>query len=99
MCSHCLFLFFFSSRRRHTRSDRDWSSDVCSSDLDSDQSSGLPPTETDCYTPSSGTSLYVEIKRNHGSGSPRLDLWTIQGAVAQYQVPAGSLADPSSSPS
>src|SRR2546421_4844328 len=24
--------FFFSSRRRHTRSDRDWSSDVCSSD-------------------------------------------------------------------
>src|SRR6266849_10611796 len=26
-------LFFFSSRRRHTRSTRDWSSDVCSSDL------------------------------------------------------------------
>src|SRR6266704_3938327 len=28
------FVFFFSSRRRHTRSKRDWSSDVCSSDLD-----------------------------------------------------------------
>src|SRR2546427_815086 len=27
------FLFFFSSRRRHTRFDCDWSSDVCSSDL------------------------------------------------------------------
>src|SRR5476649_2998370 len=27
-------LFFFSSRRRHTRSLCDWSSDVCSSDLD-----------------------------------------------------------------
>src|SRR2546428_4951971 len=27
------FFFFVSSRRRHTRSDRDWSSDVCSSDL------------------------------------------------------------------
>src|SRR5437868_9297839 len=27
------FIFFFSSRRRHTRSKRDWSSDVCSSDL------------------------------------------------------------------
>src|SRR6266542_1847198 len=26
-------LFFFSSRRRHTRCYRDWSSDVCSSDL------------------------------------------------------------------
>src|SRR2546422_4361737 len=31
----CLFFFFFfSSRRRHTRCSRDWSSDVCSSDLD-----------------------------------------------------------------
>src|SRR5207247_5119433 len=29
----CIFYFFFSSRRRHTRSTRDWSSDVCSSDL------------------------------------------------------------------
>src|SRR5699024_11921813 len=28
-----VFFFFFSSRRRHTRSKRDWSSDVCSSDL------------------------------------------------------------------
>src|SRR2546430_8916277 len=27
------FCFFFSSRRRHTRFDCDWSSDVCSSDL------------------------------------------------------------------
>src|SRR3712207_9564063 len=31
-----LFGFFFSSRRRHTRYWRDWSSDVCSSDLVSD---------------------------------------------------------------
>src|SRR2546429_3940929 len=30
--SYCMF-FFFSSRRRHTRCSRDWSSDVCSSDL------------------------------------------------------------------
>src|SRR3712207_7136670 len=28
-----IYLFFFSSRRRHTRYWRDWSSDVCSSDL------------------------------------------------------------------
>src|SRR5690554_5497969 len=28
-----VFFFFFSSRRRHTRCGRDWSSDVCSSDL------------------------------------------------------------------
>src|SRR5690349_22640549 len=32
LCLLCVF-FFFSSRRRHTRSLRDWSSDVCSSDL------------------------------------------------------------------
>src|SRR5216684_2109564 len=31
MCG--VFFFFFSSRRRHTRCSRDWSSDVCSSDL------------------------------------------------------------------
>src|SRR6266436_2473576 len=30
-----LCFFFFSSRRRHTRCSRDWSSDVCSSDLTS----------------------------------------------------------------
>src|ERR1039457_7516242 len=29
------FFFFFSSRRRHTRLQDDWSSDVCSSDLES----------------------------------------------------------------
>src|SRR3989475_1288845 len=29
----CALFFFFSSRRRHTRFDCDWSSDVCSSDL------------------------------------------------------------------
>src|SRR2546430_2872800 len=32
-----IILFFFSSRRRHTRFDCDWSSDVCSSDLGTDQ--------------------------------------------------------------
>src|SRR3989449_8308656 len=32
ICFH-IFFFFFSSRRRHTRCSRDWSSDVCSSDL------------------------------------------------------------------
>src|SRR5206468_5893481 len=32
-CISYVCFFFFSSRRRHTRSDRDWSSDVCSSDL------------------------------------------------------------------
>src|SRR5216684_7697590 len=34
------FFFFFSSRRRHTRCSRDWSSDVCSSDLNPSGVSG-----------------------------------------------------------
>src|SRR2546430_6686738 len=32
-CIELMYFFFFSSRRRHTRFDCDWSSDVCSSDL------------------------------------------------------------------
>src|SRR2546422_462575 len=39
------FVFFFSSRRRHTRCSRDWSSDVCSSDLVADVVLGI---ETSC---------------------------------------------------
>src|SRR6266511_5884992 len=35
--------FFFSSRRRHTRFSRDWSSDVCSSDLPTPTVTGLNP--------------------------------------------------------
>src|SRR5215203_1359951 len=37
-----MFFFFFSSRRRHTRYWRDWSSDVCSSDLEREME-GLRP--------------------------------------------------------
>src|SRR2546430_8598649 len=41
--SYCV-CFFFSSRRRHTRFDCDWSSDVCSSDL-------MPPSQTPAGAP------------------------------------------------
>src|SRR5437868_14994448 len=37
--------FFFSSRRRHTRSKRDWSSDVCSSDLSEIPAPDVRPPE------------------------------------------------------
>src|SRR2546430_12797560 len=37
----CHVFFFFSSRRRHTRFDCDWSSDVCSSDLTGDWKLGV----------------------------------------------------------
>src|SRR5699024_11438983 len=42
-------LVFFSSRRRHTRSKRDWSSDVCSSDLAS-WASAVRPAPDDRLT-------------------------------------------------
>src|SRR5690625_6004933 len=38
----CIWWFFFSSRRRHTRWPRDWSSDVCSSDLVLQGPAGVP---------------------------------------------------------
>src|SRR5207253_4385519 len=42
------YFFFFSSRRRHTRWPRDWSSDVCSSDLEHDQRAGGGLGERSC---------------------------------------------------
>src|SRR2546422_11189866 len=49
------FFFFFSSRRRHTRCSRDWSSDVCSSDL-----VAAPPPRTASPRPETG------IRGSHG---------------------------------
>src|SRR5580692_12108922 len=43
-CVFCFF-FFFSSRRRHTRFDCDWSSDVCSSDLEEPEHLALADAE------------------------------------------------------
>src|SRR5207237_7783224 len=48
-----LILFFFSSRRRHTRFKCDWSSDVCSSDLLGSLETGS--IETLAETPEVGT--------------------------------------------
>src|SRR2546429_2421957 len=45
--------FFFSSRRRHTRCSRDWSSDVCSSDLYGEYGFEVPPLRLPSYDSSS----------------------------------------------
>src|SRR6266702_7603055 len=45
-----IYFFFFSSRRRHTRWPRDWSSDVCSSDL-----SDNLPVPISCFLNATGT--------------------------------------------
>src|SRR5207248_7330663 len=48
------FFFFFSSRRRHTRSYGDWSSDVCSSDLE-DQVNDLVARQIQVVNTRAGT--------------------------------------------
>src|SRR3978361_1968526 len=62
-CSSCMVPFCFSSRRRHTRWNCDWSSDVCSSDLPAGQSTqmivGATPT-ADREILAQASSLYAE---------------------------------------
>src|SRR5256885_5624894 len=56
MIGRCTPFFFFSSRRRHTRLQGDWSSDVCSSDL---LPGGSRPSE--CAGSSDGYPLVFRI--------------------------------------
>src|SRR2546430_3991385 len=75
-----MFLFFFSSRRRHTRFDCDWSSDVCSSDLDGSISGAA-----------SGKQLSTAFKLKQGDVGPPLNLgqnWFV------YRVAEKVEADP-----
>src|SRR5690349_17178368 len=65
------FFFFFSSRRRHTRSLRDWSSDVCSSDLLVENAlQHTPPDTTVEVTVSAAPALQVT---DRGPGVPASD--------------------------
>src|SRR6266513_5182519 len=62
------FFFFFSSRRRHTRSKRDWSSDVCSSDL-ADSKALCSPSHRPCWTSMMRSAVFmagVQIGRRVG---------------------------------
>src|SRR2546430_5569589 len=77
-------LFFFSSRRRHTRFDCDWSSDVCSSDLLTDDDKDIKSISEDGYleitkvTFGSRRSIVITpsengIKREYYEGREKLD--------------------------
>src|ERR1039457_7377595 len=54
-----LVFFFFSSTRRHTRLQGDWSSDVCSSDLRL-----LTSLRTTCYDPASVVSYFIRSEEH-----------------------------------
>src|SRR6266550_1460374 len=81
-----LLCFFFSSRRRHTRCSRDWSSDVCSSDLRQGDTPGLGKDDgrerADASQPETARCLAL-------AGIDRLDRRAIDlrhvGAVEQCQ--------------
>src|SRR3989449_5251539 len=63
--SYCFFFFFFSSRRRHTRCSRDWSSDVCSSDLHE----------------GAGGEIYVVAEKILAPGEQLPDSWATAGTT------------------
>src|SRR2546429_5908316 len=60
-----LMFFFFSSRRRHTRCSRDWSSDVCSSDL-------YDGTPSLCAPPRLYNQITIHIADQMGSNAMEL---------------------------
>src|SRR5215475_9159393 len=63
-----MLFFFFSSRRRHTRFSRDWSSDVCSSDLPRDGTVlGVRPLAAPCG-PGRGGALVARAARRPRGG-------------------------------
>src|SRR3989475_6518890 len=58
-------IFFFSRRRRHTRFDCDWISDVCSSDLPSRTQAVLPPPLLDIRMPAILTTRRGSLNGGH----------------------------------
>src|SRR6266478_8134132 len=63
-----IIFFFFSSRRRHTRFDCDWSSDVCSSDLlrrNFDAAIHRTGMEDDCIRLGATEAFGVELVKEH----------------------------------
>src|SRR5687768_18578822 len=63
--------FFFSSRRRHTRCSRDWSSDVCSSDLGVDLADVEDTHDVGVVETLEGVGLALEAGAELGGFAPR----------------------------
>src|SRR6266513_3716311 len=76
MC-YFIFFFFFSSRRRHTRSKRDWSSDVCASDLPTPRNLRREASRTMPQTGHDQTGIWTSPLRV----SPRDAFWLVPFAA------------------
>src|SRR6266536_4314985 len=63
-----MLFFFFSSRRRHPRSTRDWSSDVCSSDLDDPRGAALSASVLPLVLAGVLTAALIGVARRPGLG-------------------------------
>src|SRR6266511_5941016 len=87
------FFFFFSSRRRHTRFSRDWSSDVCSSDLDAQTGARLAelsPPYRDTVTSSDRRWQYVaELVRLGGEWHLIISLIDLERGAITRRFPLG----------
>src|SRR5690606_40260627 len=92
--------FFFSSRRRHTRFSRDWSSDVCSSDL---ASTDPRPTVVQGVRLTPGLTLLLDVPVLDGedlaaietAARPLLDELRRRGLLTTDPSPAYPPADTS----
>src|SRR2546422_7878522 len=80
------FFFFFSSRRRHTRCSRDWSSDVCSSDLlPAPYGGGWIPNRVRALPPSESAGSGVEVPRDALVPDPATGLLRLPASAASAQ--------------
>src|SRR2546429_3506234 len=72
--------FFFSSRRRHTRCSRDWSSDVCSSDLVSMIAPKAPGHRVrEVFTEGGGTPALLAVEQDSSGSAKALALSYAKG--------------------
>src|SRR3712207_9377290 len=76
--------FFFSSRRRHTRYWRDWSSDVCSSDLDDRRPPALGTEEAE---PDEGEQGRGDLEADHRDERDEDDMVVRPASTSQLVRP------------
>src|SRR5207245_3981650 len=70
--------FFFSSRRRHTRCYRDWSSDVCSSDLMDIDEMDIGQEETESSSAAAATAVAMTCAKARAASVPNAEISYLQ---------------------